>query len=147
MPTWTIAQEQGTSLRPYRRDFGMTVGDEPSLVFKIVVSDTAPTVTPVDITGALVTWRAWRRGCRTLLIAKEVGSGILLTTPLSGILTVSFTEDDTLDIEPGILDWQLRLTVSPNVSVAAGGSMALRALVGEVDPATGLLLGNDVLVL
>jgi hypothetical protein len=72
-------------------------GEDKALVFTIYQSDE---VTAQNITGWTLSWMV--KAARTdedsaALLTKTTASGITLTTPLSGICTVTITDDDLND--------------------------------------------------
>lgn len=142
MPSFTIPQVRYVDTRSIARNFSMAAGDDTSIVFRIVAADALPAV-PVNITGATVTFRARSRNgapyCRDYgfptdrsraEIEKSVGAGIVLTTPLSGVLTVTLTEADTINLRPGPYSWQLRVTLAGTGVVRASGMFTLDSLIG-----------------
>jgi hypothetical protein len=104
------------------QNVSMYQGDTKSLVF--TVTDDAGA--PKNITGALVRWVLQRWPTDTTpVLDKNVGAGITLTTPLSGILTVALAPADTLTLE-GDYVHELEVTdTSTNVSTVAVGSMTI----------------------
>lgn len=128
MPAFTVARAGYIDTRAAERNFALTAGDATSLVFTVIASDTHPTPAPVNITSATVTFRVRRRGCRSTEFEKSVGSGVALTTPASGVLTVTLAEADTVDLDPGLFAWQLRITLASAPSVMASGTLRLRGL-------------------
>lgn len=62
----------------------------------------------VNITGWLVRFTVAPEPGDTAVMEKEGGSGITLTTPLSGILDVDINALDTDDIPPGTYIYSLR---------------------------------------
>lgn len=147
MAAWVVTAERDPVLKPIARNFRLSAGDAFNLPFKLVQSDATPTVVPVDITTALIVFRAWPRGCATLSVDKNVGNGITITTPLSGLFSVEFDESDTVSSQPGTYDWQLRVNLIGQPVVFVGGSFTLAPLVGELQPGGNLLLDSDTLVL
>lgn len=87
---------------------------------------------PVDITGWSVLWglypNPFEKGS-TPLVTKTVGSGITLTTPLSGVLRVALLDTDT-DNLPGAESYayyhELRRTDGGLEDVLAYGDVMLR---------------------
>ena len=67
-----------------------------TLKLPITVVDSAGN--PKDLTGVTATFIIARRVRSTALITKTVGAGIVLTTPLSGVLTVTIDPVDSDDL-------------------------------------------------
>lgn len=100
----------------------MYQGDTKSLVF--TVTDDAGA--PKNITGATVRWvlQRWVTDS-TPILDKGVGTGIALTTPLSGVLTVTLTPADTLALQ-GDFWHELEITdTSTNVSTVSTGQITI----------------------
>lgn len=101
-------------------------GEDKALVFTIYESDET---TPQDITGWTVSWRLKRRQSdadSAALLTKTVGSGIALTTPLSGVLTVSIADTDTDAILAGSYFHELKRTTDGSETVLSFGSAVLK---------------------
>jgi hypothetical protein len=77
-------------------NFSCYVGEDVSLPVTIYQADNA---TPEDITGwSSVSFIVHAIGSTTALITKTVGNGIVLTTPLSGLLTITVAAADTVNL-------------------------------------------------
>lgn len=77
----------------------------------------------VDITGWAVEWvvRKHKGDQGTALLSKTAGSGIILTTPASGILTVAVADTDTDGIPAGTYYYTLwRTDAGVEVELAFG---------------------------
>lgn len=98
-----------TSLEVYQ-------GEGKSLVFTVVDENGAA----IDITGATVTWRLAKIAAAGSLLEKTVGSGIVLTTPGSGILTVTLDAADTSGRVAGEYIQELTVTLSAVPSKSQG---------------------------
>lgn len=101
-------------------------GEDKALVFTIYESDET---TPQDITGWTVSWRLKRRQSdadSAALLTKTVGGGISLTTPLSGVLTVSVADTDTDAILAGSYFHELKRTTDGSETVLSFGSAVLK---------------------
>ena len=100
-------------------------GKDKLLRFTVVDSTGAA----VDITGWAVTYVLVPVGSDANvvpMISKTVGSGITLTTPASGILTVTIADTDTDDTLGGTYYYELRRTDASNEDVLAYGTVELR---------------------
>jgi hypothetical protein len=97
-------------------------GDDASLVFTVKDADSVA----VNITGATaVAFKVAASATATPVISKSLGSGIALTTPASGILTVTLTDTDT-SIDAGTYYFEVQITdASGNISTlrASDGSL------------------------
>lgn len=105
----------------------ITRGD--TLVHRITVKNTDETAK--DITGATVRYTVRERtydGAQVL--QKTVGSGIILTTPASGIFDVTLPNADTAALSPSITYvYDCELTLSGQVQTVQSGSITI---VGDV---------------
>lgn len=141
MPSFTIPRTRYVDTRLIARNFSIAAGDDTTVVFTLIAADALPVV-PINITGAAVTFRARPRnagrGCpdygfptdrSRAEIEKAVGAGIVLTTPASGVLTVTFAEADTANLSPGPYAWQLRVTLASAAVVRASGTMIIDSLI------------------
>lgn len=142
MPSFTIPRTRYVDTRSVVRNFSMAAGDDTAIVFTIVAADALPAV-PVNLTGATVTFRVRSRNCcgsrrdygfscgccGSAAIEKSVGAGIVLTTPASGILTVTLSEADTAQMCAGLYAWQLRITLAAASVVRASGTLILDSLI------------------
>ena len=68
------------------------IGEDVSIPDTIYQADG---ITPENITGWSVSFIVHAIGSSTPLITKTVGAGIVLTTPLSGLLTVTIAAADS----------------------------------------------------
>jgi len=108
---------------PFRGDFEITSGDSMSLVVTVVDDTDAA----VNITGYSASWKVADGPTDDAEIKKSVGSGITLTTPASGILTIAIAASNTSDMA-GIYYHELQLTDgSSNVSTALYGRLSIKA--------------------
>ena len=71
--------------------------------------------TALDITGATVKWTMRRRWDSATILQKTTTSGIVLTTPASGIMTVSVADTDTVSLDPGAYFVDCEMTLSGKV--------------------------------
>jgi hypothetical protein len=98
-------------------------GDTAILTVTVTDSDNGDAAK--NITGATVRYVAVRRG--TAYITKTVGSGIVLTTPASGILTITLDPADTDDLTPGEYEHEVEITDGDgNVSTVTVGTLTIR---------------------
>jgi len=105
---------------------GYYSGDDLELVVTIQDENGAG----LDITSATVTWVLKRNINSTALVTKTVGSGIVLTTPASGIITISIDPADTAAVfsaEGKPFYHEIELTdVSGNVTTVLFGTFEVK---------------------
>ena len=107
-------------------NYSLTRGD--TVLHQITVQNTDESVR--DVTGATVTYTVRANSkSGTQVIQKTVGSGIVLTTPTSGILTVTLNPADTaLDVGRKYF-YDCQMTLSGVVQTIQAGQITV---VGEV---------------
>ena len=81
---------------------------------------------PVDITGVSATWVAKRSPDAPAVITKTTGSGITLTTPTTGQLTITLASSDTADITGDLLHELQVVDVGGKVSTVMRGRMRVK---------------------
>lgn len=102
-------------------NFYVHKGDSRDLVFTITRNGAA-----VNLTGMVTDDLEFEmRGSATL--SKTIGSGIALTTPLSGICTVTLTAANTATLTPGAHGYALRLDESGAITTVAYGTIFILA--------------------
>jgi hypothetical protein len=104
-------------------------GEDKSLVFTVNQSDGS---TAQDITGWSLSWmlkRAVADADADALITKTTGSGIALTTPASGICTVTIDDTDTDSLEPGTFRHELKRTGAGVETILSYGTAVLKRAV------------------
>lgn len=97
-------------------------GEDKSLVFTVYQSDGS---TAEDITGWSLSWmlkRNKRDADADALITKTTGDGIALTTPESGVCTVSVADTETEDLRGGRYYHELKRTDAGSEAVLSYGS-------------------------
>lgn len=99
------------------------IGEAKSLVFTIYQSDGT---TPQNITGWAVTYNLRTSKTASATISKTVGSGITLTTPASGILTVTLSASDTSALTERTYVQGLKRTDSGSETVLAEGQVVVK---------------------
>jgi hypothetical protein len=101
-------------------------GEDKTLPFTIYQSDES---TPQDITGWSLSWMVKRRKTDAdadAIVTKTVSAGIALTTPLSGVCTVTVTDTDIADIRGGVLYYhELKRTDAGFETVLSYGTLTL----------------------
>lgn len=103
--------------------FDLYAGETVTLVIDVVDKDNDDEA--VDLTGATVTWIAKRSG--TTLFTKTVGSGITLSTSVTGRMSVSISASNTSSAS-GAYEYQCRVTLSDGtVSTVQTGTMTVLA--------------------
>lgn len=83
----------------FDQPFFIVAGDDASLAFTIYSSDGE---TPINLTGATISWQlrsSW--DSPTVLIDKNLSSGITVTVAEAGMFTVDLNDIDTEEIIPG----------------------------------------------
>lgn len=101
------------------------LGEDKTLTFTIYQSNG---VTAQDITGWAISWMLKKDATDddvNAKITKTVGSGITLTTPLSGICTVTVADTDTASLRPGLYQHELKRTDDGFETVLAYGTCYL----------------------
>lgn len=121
-----------------RNDFTMHRGDSRDLVFTIVDED-GVAVDLTGLTGADLTWAmsAQKEGVaepqptgEILGTALTIGAGIVLTTPASGICTVSIPIAATEDLDaPAVYYHELQLIATKTSTVSYGRMTLPRDLI------------------
>lgn len=98
-----------------------------TFIHRITVKNSDETVK--DITGATVRYtlrEQWYGG--TQILQKTVGSGIQLTTPVSGVLDVTIPDTETDDLLPGIrYVYDCEVTVSGQRQTVQTGEVTVLA--------------------
>ncbi len=107
----------------------LTITRGDTLVHRITVKNTDETAK--DITGATVRYTVRERTYDgTQVLQKTVGSGIVLTTPASGILDVTLLNADTSALSPGLTYvYDCELTLSGQVQTVQSGVITI---IGDV---------------
>ena len=102
------------------------IGEDKSLPFTIYQSDKR---TIQAITGWTLSWmlkRSLADADVDALLTKTTTSGISLTTPASGLCTVTIADTDTDSIEPGRYYHELKRMDDGNETVLSQGRCVLR---------------------
>lgn len=110
----------------FTRDDMWFAGEDKQLQFTILDENEDP----VNITGWAVTFSFADGVSETPLFEKTVGSGIALTTPGSGLLTVTVTDADTEDLDAGDYVYALHRTDASTETVLAFGDVVLQRAAG-----------------
>lgn len=112
--------------RNITKDDDWFTGEDKSLVFTIYQSNET---TAQDITGWALSYRLKRSPADAdgdAVLTKTTGSGIALTTPLSGICTVTIEDTDTDSLDPRTYFHELKRTNAGNETVLTTGSVLLQ---------------------
>ena len=105
------------------QDFTMYAGDSKTLT--VTVTDGAGAAK--NITSATITWKMLEEQGGTVKLTKTVGSGIALTTPSSGIFTVTIAAADTSAFLAGQYYHEAEVTDSGSlVSTVLTGTITLK---------------------
>jgi hypothetical protein len=100
------------------------IGEDKSLVFTVYQSNGT---TAQDITGWALEWvLKTSYDATTTVLSKTTVSGIALTTPLSGICTVSIADTDTDALQPKTYVHVLKRTDDGSESILTYGSAYLK---------------------
>lgn len=103
------------------QDFTMRQGDS-RLVNITVVDEYA---SPLDISSVQVNWIMYKRNPDNPVLQKTTTSGVVLTAPTSGILTIHLAPADTLNLL-GRFYHECEITdISGNVSTVTEGSVTI----------------------
>lgn len=88
------------------------------------------TYTGTNITGATIKFTVVNRATGVRVFQLTVGSGIALTTPASGIFTVTIT-DTNMDIDASDYDYDVEITLSTLVTTLAKGLFRVLDIVSD----------------
>jgi hypothetical protein len=102
------------------------LGEDKALSFTVYQADGT---TAQDITGYALAWMLKKKATdsdATAKITKTTVSGIALTTPLSGICTVTLTDTDTATLNAGVYRHELKRTDDGSETVLSFGTCVLR---------------------
>jgi hypothetical protein len=102
------------------------IGEDKSLTWTIYQSDGT---TAQDVTGWALSWTVKRREGdldASAVLTKTTSSGIELTTPASGIVTVTVADTDTDSLHPQTYYHELKRTDAGFETVLTYGRMVLR---------------------
>ena len=104
------------------------LGEDKDLEFVIYQEDG---VTVQDITGWALEWvlRVEDDDTGAAVISKTTSSGIALTTPTSGVATVTIADTDTADLTVGTYRHALKRTDDGAETILAWGDCVLRQAV------------------
>jgi hypothetical protein len=112
-------------------DLAITRGDNETLT--ILVTDPDNNDTPINLTGATLTWMVKRRPTDDdddAILTKATGSGITLAnqTTDTGEATIAIDDTDTDALAPGTFYWELQSVDSATkVYTLAGGRIRIAA--------------------
>lgn len=109
---------------------GWFIGEHKTLRFTVLDSAGAA----VDITGWLIDFKISATNSGARLFTKSVGSGIVLTTPASGILDVTINAADTTALAAGTYFYAVRRTTASNETELAYGTAALLDVYVDYSP-------------
>ena len=105
-------------------DFILYKGEDASVTVTVYQSNGT---TPQDITGWSVSFVLHAtRNDGLALVTKTVGSGIALTTPGSGLLTITLEDTDTSGLDPGWYRFYVARTGAGVEAVLTTGRVHLR---------------------
>lgn len=106
---------------------GWFTGEDKSLVFTITTTDGGSVAQ--DITGWALSWTLKRAATDAdvdAVLTKTTAAGIALTTPASGICTVSVADTDTDGVVPRLYYHELKRTDAGSETILAYGRAELR---------------------
>ena len=108
----------GEQLEMYR-------GDDRSISITI----TEPGGAATDLTGATLWFAVWDADATDRIIEKDTAAGITVTTPASGVATVSISNADTASLEAADLDtplmWEVQMKKSSAITTVARGYLTV----------------------
>lgn len=117
----TISGVRGVTMTAVGQDFTMRQGD--SKIVNITVVDENNEV--LDITGVTVNWIMYKRNPDNPILQKTTTSGISLTLPTSGILTINILPQDTENLL-GRFYHEAEITdTNENISTVTEGSVTI----------------------
>ena len=99
---------------------------EDATITVTIYSDAAQT-TPQNITGWSIQFVVHGQGFATAIITKTVGNGITLTTPASGVLTITLAAADTASLIPGQYTFSIARTDTGAAANLTEGNLNLLA--------------------
>ncbi len=115
--------------RHITRDDDWWTGEDKSLVYTIYQSDET---TPQDITGWTLSY-TWKKHLSdpdaSAVLTKTTSAGIVLTTPLSGICTVTIADTDTDALTARTYVHELKRTDAGSETVLTTGTVVLQQAV------------------
>lgn len=110
------------------QNFTLYQGDSLTAQFSVVDDEGSP----VDLTGATITWRAATVSHQTVL-DKAVGRGITVTDAAGGVCEVALAPDDTASLL-GTYRHQLRVVdATGQEAVVAEGAMTVQRRIGAAE--------------
>ena len=111
--------------------FNLTITRGDTVIHRITVKNTDETAK--DITGATARYTIRPENyAESQVLQKTVGSGIALTTPLSGILDVTLSSADTATLAPAIkYVYDCEVTLSGQVSTVQTGTITVAGDVSQ----------------
>lgn len=107
-------------------DDALFIGEDKNLVCTIYQADQR---TRQDVSGWALSWRlkaSLADADGAALLTKTTSSGIALTTPTSGVVTISIADTDTDGLAAGRHYHELKRTDAGNETVLAHGRCVLR---------------------
>lgn len=111
---------------PITAEHGWFTNTDHGFVFTVYQADG---VSVQDITGWSLSWMVKKKKTDTdvsALINKTTAAGIALTTPSSGVATVTVTDDDTVSLKDGTFYHELKRTTTGAEVVLAFGTARLQ---------------------
>ncbi|MEW6473014.1 MAG: hypothetical protein AB1679_12155 [Actinomycetota bacterium] len=97
--------------------------EDKDLVFTVTTS----TGGTQDVTGWTLVWKLERAGSTADVLTKSTGAGLVLTTPASGVITVTLNSTDTAALAAGsTYRHALRRTDAGEATVLSYGTVTLR---------------------
>lgn len=102
-------------------DFTMFAGDSRTITVTVKNDQGAA----VDITGATLKWQAAPSVSGAAVISKTSGSGIDLTSPSTGVFTITLDGADTDALGEGVFYHEAEMVLAGDTSTVLTGSMVV----------------------
>ena len=100
------------------------IGEDKSLIFTVYQADG---ITPQNITGWALEWDLRKTDAdATAVLTKTTASGIALTTPTSGVCTVTIADTDTDTLDPGTYRHALKRTTADSETILTYGNATIK---------------------
>jgi len=110
LPTWSSRnKERGGATRPFTMRENIEIVQGVTYSRTVTVRDSAGT--KINVTGATATWKLAKEADATADLSLSVGSGITLTTPAQGLITIAVTAAQADALAAGTYVHECKLTV------------------------------------
>ncbi len=96
-------------------------------IITVTVTDSDNEDVAKNLIGCTARYIATSRGVAAITKTSVDDGGIVLTTPASGILTITLDPEDTADLEPGLYEHEVEITDGDgNVSTVTVGTLSIK---------------------